>query len=84
LENVWARHAWLAHATREGVKAMGLTLFAQTPCNVLTSIHVPPALTAKKSSNVCGKNTAFHRRGQVALSAKSSAWPTWATWTALT
>jgi serine---pyruvate transaminase len=48
LENIWARHAWLAQATREGVKAMGLTLFAQTPCNVLTSINVPAGVDGKK------------------------------------
>ena len=48
IENVWARHAWLAHATREGVKAMGLTIFTQTPCNVLTSINVPAGLDGKK------------------------------------
>ena len=48
LENIWARHAWLANATREGVKAMGLTIFAKTPCNVLTSIDVPAGVDGKK------------------------------------
>jgi aspartate aminotransferase-like enzyme len=48
LENIWARHAWLANATREGIKAMGLTIFAQTPCNVLTSINVPSGVDGKK------------------------------------
>jgi aspartate aminotransferase-like enzyme len=28
IENVWSRHARLAHATREGIKALGLELFA--------------------------------------------------------
>ena len=44
LEHIWARHAWLANATREAVRAMGLTIFAQTPCNVLTSINVPAGI----------------------------------------
>jgi aspartate aminotransferase-like enzyme len=47
LENVFARHAWLAHATREAVKALGLQLFAQVPCNVLTSIVVPAGIDGK-------------------------------------
>lgn len=48
LENVWSRHAWLAQATREAVRAMGLALFAQNPCNVLTSIRVPSGVDGKK------------------------------------
>jgi aspartate aminotransferase-like enzyme len=48
IEQIWARHAWLAHATREGVKALGLTIFAKTPCNVLTSIDVPAGVDGKK------------------------------------
>jgi aspartate aminotransferase-like enzyme len=51
LENIWARHAWLANATREGIKAMGLTIFAQTPCSVLTSINVPSGVDGKKLVN---------------------------------
>jgi len=47
VENVFARHAWLALATREAVKALGLKLFAQVPCNVLTSIVVPDGLDGK-------------------------------------
>jgi aspartate aminotransferase-like enzyme len=48
LENIWARHAWLANATREGIKALGLTIFAQNPCNVLTSVNVPAGVDGKK------------------------------------
>ncbi len=47
LENVFARHAWLANATREAVQALGLKLFAQVPCNVLTSIAVPAGIDGK-------------------------------------
>jgi aspartate aminotransferase-like enzyme len=48
IEQIWARHAWLAQATREGIKALGLTIFAKTPCNVLTSIDVPAGVDGKK------------------------------------
>ena len=48
LPNVFARHAWLAQATRDGVTAMGLELFARNPCNVLTSVVVPAGVDGKK------------------------------------
>ncbi len=42
IENVWSRHARLANATREGVKALGLELFAGDDSgNVLTSVKIP-------------------------------------------
>ena len=42
IENVWKRHARLAHATREGVRALGLELFAgDDSSNVLTSVKAP-------------------------------------------
>jgi len=47
LQNVFARHTWLAQATRAGVQAMGLKLFAKVPCDVLTSITVPEGLNGK-------------------------------------
>lgn len=40
LQNVLARHAWLASATRAAVQALGFSLFAKVPCNVLTSVDV--------------------------------------------
>ena len=48
LQNIFARHAWLAEATRSGIQALGLTLFAKNPCNVLTSVVVPNGLDGKK------------------------------------
>ncbi|MBC8552074.1 MAG: alanine--glyoxylate aminotransferase family protein [Candidatus Brocadiales bacterium] len=42
IENVWSRHARLADATREGMKALGLELFAGDDAgNVLTSVKIP-------------------------------------------
>ncbi len=45
LENVWARHALLAEATRAGVIALGLELFApQAPSNSVTAVKVPEGI----------------------------------------
>jgi len=48
LENVFARHLWLAEATRAGVEALGLEVFAKNPCSVLTSVVVPAGVDGKK------------------------------------
>lgn len=45
IENVWKRHARLAHAAREAVKALGLELFAgEYSSNVLTAVKSPNGL----------------------------------------
>ncbi|MFH1784581.1 MAG: alanine--glyoxylate aminotransferase family protein [bacterium] len=41
LENVYGRHQKLARATRAAVKALGLELFAKSPCDAVTSVKVP-------------------------------------------
>jgi len=42
LENVFERHARLAHATREAVKAMGLGIYSkESPSNSVTAIEMP-------------------------------------------
>lgn len=41
LDNVLARHARLANATREAVKAMGLEMYAKKPSNAVSSVKVP-------------------------------------------
>jgi len=49
IENVWKRHARLAHATREGAKALGLELFAgEYASNVLTAIKSPKGIDIDK------------------------------------
>jgi len=40
-EAVFERHQRNADATRRAVKALGLSLFAQTPSNALTAVNVP-------------------------------------------
>jgi len=41
MENVWARHATLAEATRAGVVGMGMELFSQAPSNAATAVKLP-------------------------------------------
>lgn len=48
IENVIARHKRLAEATRAGVAALGLQLFAQPPCDALTAVKVPSGVDGEK------------------------------------
>ncbi|MCK4618006.1 alanine--glyoxylate aminotransferase family protein, partial [Candidatus Aerophobetes bacterium] len=47
-ENVLARHARLAEATRRAALALGLKIFSKVPSNVLTAIEVPPGINANE------------------------------------
>jgi aspartate aminotransferase-like enzyme len=48
IENVWDRHRIMAEATRAGVQALGLELFAENPGNVLTAIKIPQGVDGGK------------------------------------
>ena len=48
IENVWARHARLGKAIREAVTAMGMTIFAANPSNVVTPVTVPSGIDGEK------------------------------------
>jgi len=50
LTNIFARHARVSKATREGVKSLGLSLFAEEShaSNTVTSIAAPDGLEVKK------------------------------------
>ncbi len=49
LENVFKRHALLAHATREAVKTLGLELFTkESPSNSVTAISAPQGLDGQE------------------------------------
>jgi aspartate aminotransferase-like enzyme len=51
IANMFARHARLARATRAGVQALGLELFAEAPSDAVTSVRLPasgPAADGKK------------------------------------
>ncbi len=41
IEKLWRRHQLLAKATREGIKALGLEVFAKTPSDSLTAVVIP-------------------------------------------
>ena len=47
-----ARHNRLAVATRSAVKALGLSLFAVSPANTLTAIHLPVEIDGKAFINL--------------------------------
>jgi aspartate aminotransferase-like enzyme len=44
IENVLARHARLANATREAAKGLGLELLSESPANAVTAVKVPPGV----------------------------------------
>jgi aspartate aminotransferase-like enzyme len=48
LENLFARHARLAEATRQAMKALGLELYSRSPVNSLTAVRTPEGLDAQK------------------------------------
>ena len=50
LNNIFARYAHLAKATRAGCQAIGLTLFSDPGCatNVLTAVNVPAGIDGEK------------------------------------
>jgi aspartate aminotransferase-like enzyme len=51
LENVYARHARLARATRAAAKALGLELVADTPANGVTAVYGPKGIDTGKLVN---------------------------------
>lgn len=49
LENIFARHEKLAHATREAMKAIGLELFTkESPSNSVTAVMAPPGFDGQQ------------------------------------
>jgi aspartate aminotransferase-like enzyme len=48
LDNVLARHARLAKATREAMKALGLELYSSNPSNAVTAVKVPEGVDGGK------------------------------------
>ncbi len=44
LDQMWKTYALLAHATRQGVLAVGMELFAKSPSDSLTAVKVPDAI----------------------------------------
>ena len=52
IRNTLARHNRLATATRSAIKALGLSLFASSPANTLTSIRLPTEIDGKAFINL--------------------------------
>jgi len=48
IENIWKQSSLLARAARAGMKAIGLELFGQRPCEVVTSAKVPEGMEGGK------------------------------------
>ena len=48
IENVWARANVLAAATRAGVQALGLTIFAKRPASGLTAVEFPAGVNGSE------------------------------------
>lgn len=47
IENMWNDYKLLAKAARAGMQALGLELFGEVPCEVVTSAKVPPEIGGK-------------------------------------
>ncbi len=52
IENVWARHAKLSEAVREGAAALGLKILARNPSAALTAIWIPESVDGKKFNRI--------------------------------
>lgn len=48
LENMWRHYARMAHATRAGMRALGLEILPQHPSDALTTIKAPSGIDGKE------------------------------------
>ena len=71
IRNTIERHSRLATATRSAVKALGLSLFATSPANTVTSIRLPEEIDGKAFINLMlDKYGITYAGGQSQLSGK--------------
>ena len=71
IRNTIERHSRLATATRSAVKALGLSLFATSPANTVTSIRLPQEVDGKAFINLMlDKYGITYAGGQSQLSGK--------------
>ena len=71
IRNTIDRHSRLATATRSAVKALGLSLFATSPANTVTSIRLPEEIDGKAFINLMlDKYGITYAGGQSQLSGK--------------
>jgi aspartate aminotransferase-like enzyme len=48
MENVWKRHARLAEAARQSMKAINCQLYSKNPCNTVTAVLAPEGIEGGK------------------------------------
>ncbi|MDR2860859.1 MAG: alanine--glyoxylate aminotransferase family protein [Elusimicrobiota bacterium] len=70
LENMWNDYKVLAKAARAAMKALGLELFAEVPCEVVTSAKVPEEIGGKIVKNLREKYGVSIAGGQEGLKGK--------------
>jgi aspartate aminotransferase-like enzyme len=70
LENMWSRCRLLAKAARSGMKSLGLKLFAEVPCEVVTSALVPIEIGGKIIKTLREEFDVFIAGGQGDLKGK--------------
>jgi aspartate aminotransferase-like enzyme len=52
IENIWRRHERLATSLREGIKALGLRLFSDSPSYAVTPVWVPEGVEWKQFNKI--------------------------------
>ncbi len=55
LENLFVRHTRMANAVREGMKGLGLKLYAKSPVNSLTAVCIPEGVDGGKMTKMVQK-----------------------------
>ena len=70
LENIWNECGLLAKAARSGMKALGLELFGEAPCEVVTSALVPVEIGVEIVETLRGKYGVSIAGGQGDLKGK--------------
>jgi aspartate aminotransferase-like enzyme len=70
LENVFKRHQFLAKATQEAIKSMGLELFAKRPSISLTAVKSPQSIDSKQIIDIMNSFGVSISNGQGSMKGK--------------
>ncbi len=85
IEGVWKRTHVIAEAFREGMKALGMEIFSQSPADSVTAIKYPAGVTDKDfRGHSRASTTSTSPAGRAPWKARSSASITWTTATPTT
>ncbi len=63
IENVWARSALMARATRQAAEALGLEVFAKDPSDSVTALVVPDGIDEAALRKLIKQTYGFHLAG---------------------